>query len=352
MSRYGTTIGIIAALVVSFVVASLAARHSRPQPGAAPAALTQHNTDAPSPQTLDRDGAERHRAIRNADIVTVNDVVYATVEIPGADAPLELTMDTAFARQSDGAPMPVVVYIHGGGFRSGSKTDGRPFSAALARGGYFAASISYRLSDVAGYPAAVHDCKAAIRFLRANAEELAIDPNRIGVWGHSAGGHLAAYLAVTGNAPETHGEVGDHDEVSSAVACAVPISGIFDFSQIGNGGERMRYWLGEATGEQWQQRLRDASPISWVDADDPPMLLIHGTDDRLVQDSQSREFHAALQSDGVDASLKLVEGQGHIIRDRRVYLDALRFFDQHLGGAAAPARESQKDSPAVRDIPS
>ena len=86
---------------------------------------------------------------------------------------------------------------------------------------------------------------------------MAIDPKRIGVWGHSAGGHLAAYLALTGNAPETDGSVGGDSDVSSAIHCAVPISGIFDFSKIGNGGERMRYWLGTAQDEAWKTRLSE-----------------------------------------------------------------------------------------------
>ncbi len=346
MCRYCGVMWILAAMVTSFVAVSIGLNMGTP---AVDVRVASQNAQ---PQRATERAQQRQRALRNPEIITVDDVVYATVEVPGSQAPIDLTMDTAFARQSDGEPMPVVVYIHGGGFRSGSKSDGQMFNVALARGGYFAAAINYRLSDIAEYPAAVHDCKAAIRFLRSNAEELAIDPDRIGVWGHSAGGHLAAYLALTGNAEETHGTVGTNADTSSAVQCAVPVSGIFDFSEIGNGGERMRYWLGSAEGEAWTERLREASPISWVDSEDPPMLLIHGTEDRLVQAGQSETLHAKLQSDGVETRLRLVDDQGHIIRDRRVYMEAMQFFDKHLGGHAAQAGRSQRQSPQVRDIPS
>ena len=324
MCRHCGLMWIIAVLVVTFVSISVALHDSSQAPSILAAGQQQ---DAAQQQ--------RQRQAGDAapgDLVTVNDVVYATITNDDGST-IEMTMDTAFAKQSDGKPMPVVVYIHGGGFRSGNKSDGRAFSTVLASGGYFAATISYRLSDVAQFPAAVHDCKAAIRFLRANAKRLAIDPDRIGVWGHSAGGHLAAYLALTGNAPQTEGTVGTTG-VSSAVHCAVPISGVFNFANSGSGGERLRYWLGDATGDAWTARLRDASPISWVDAEDPPMLLIHGTADRTVPSAQSIDLHTKLGEAGVDALLQLVEGAGHTIRDRSVYNDAIEFMNKHLGGNA------------------
>jgi acetyl esterase/lipase len=266
-----------------------------------------------------------------------------------------LLLNAFFPRESGDDPLPAIIYIHGGGFTGGSRDIGNQYSALLALGGYFTVTIDYRLLGDAPFPAAIHDCKAAVRFLRANAEELGIDPARIGVWGHSAGGHLSAFLGTAGNAAETHGDIGEFDHADSNVNCVVDFFGPSDFtvlpqtSRVNEGpsgrgggpgeirlfGEQSKDW----SAEERATRLLDVSPIHWVDAHDPPFLIIHGTEDRVVPISQSDALHEALVAAGTASELVRVEGAGHGIREPGVLLQAAKFFDQHLGGSAAPVFE-------------
>lgn len=262
----------------------------------------------------------------------VRDVIYATAPTKDGGTK-ELLLDAYFPRQSGEEPLPAIVYIHGGGFVSGDKAIGRAFSIALAQGGYFTVTISYRLADEAPLPAAIKDCKAAVRFLRANAEDLGLDPERIGVWGHSAGGHLAAYLGVTGNAPETHGTIGEHDDASSAVACVVDFFGPTDFATMPL--ERANLVRPRLFGEgDHEKKMAHASPMTFVDANDPPFLIIHGTEDNLVPIEQSDRFALKLKDAGVKNELIRVEGAGHGINDQDVLMQVVRFFDTHLNGQA------------------
>ena len=130
-------------------------------------------------------------------------------------------------------PLPLVVWIHGGAWRSGDKKSGHQRIARFVETGKYAgASIAYRLSGEKIWPAQIHDCKAAIRWLRASAEKHNLDPDRIAVWGSSAGGHLVAMLAVAGNAGELEGKVGKHLDASSAVTCAVDYFGPTEFTEM------------------------------------------------------------------------------------------------------------------------
>jgi acetyl esterase/lipase len=284
------------------------------------------------------------------DVEAVRDVVYATATNDDGSTH-DLLMDTFFPKVSGDEPLPAIVYIHGGGWSQGSKEIGGPYSAMLASGGYFSASINYRLVQHARFPACMNDVKAAIRFLRANAEELGIDPDRIGVWGHSAGGHLSAYLGTTGNAPETHGDVGEHDDTAAHVACVVDFFGPADLSTLfnrrgrgGGGIDRVRRGLfGDGERNLIAETLRTSSPQAYVDSADPPFLIIHGTEDDLVPIDQSRAFHAALRAAGVTSELVEVEGAGHGIRDPEVLLKTAAFFDAHLGGDATGAMERLRE---------
>ncbi|MCS7032436.1 MAG: alpha/beta hydrolase, partial [Phycisphaerae bacterium] len=124
-------------------------------------------------------------------------------------------------------PLPVVVWIHGGGWSSGSKDN--PPAVRLTSQGYAVASINYRLTDSATFPAQIHDAKAAIRWLRAHADHYGLDPARIGVWGASAGGQLALLLGVGADVPELEGTLGEHRDQSSRVACVVDYFGTVEF---------------------------------------------------------------------------------------------------------------------------
>ena len=332
--------------------------------GASAQELSPQSTDVPAESTPPAASQKPlRRALENRppppdsripdSIELVRDVVYATAPIANNET-IELTFDAAFPKRTQDKPLPAVVYIHGGGWRMGSKDSGLRPSIALALGGYFACTIQYRLTDQATYPAAVHDCKAAIRFLRANAEHLGIDPNRIGVWGHSAGGHLSALLGTSGNSQVLDGSVGAPEvetTLSAAVHCVVDISGPTDLSRDVDDG-MISQWLGGPVRDN-PDRAKEASPLTYIDANDPPVLIIHGTEDRLVNiDRHSRVFETALREAGVAVELLEVKGGGHVISERRAYRRAAEFFDQHLGGNAATAIErtlGARDRQPVRE---
>lgn len=274
---------------------------------------------------------------------------YATVTINEGETEKDLLLDAYFPKQAGDERMPAIIYIHGGGYVAGAREMGRSFCAGLAQGGYFAVTISYRFAQETPLPAAMEDCKAAVRFLRANAEELGIDPDRIGVWGHSAGGHLAAFLAVTGNAPDTHGAVGTVG-VSSAVTCAVNFFGPADFTtmplrEINLSLERL-FGPGDIDGA-----VKAAGLPVHVDRDDPPILIIHGSADPIVPFSQSALLAKALDEAGVMHELIRVEGAGHNVTDPGVILRAMAFFDEHLGGRAAEVVRALMPNPPPQTAP-
>ena len=271
----------------------------------------------------------RRDAVGQAPVV-VRNVVYATAP-SGEGEPRPLLMDVAFPASSDG-PIPAVIYIHGGGWYSGDKADGSRFLEPLAMGGYLAVSINYRLVGDATWPAALHDCKAAVRFLRTHAEDLGIDPDRIGAWGHSAGAHLAALLGTSGNAPALEGSVGETG-VSSAVQCVVDVSGPTDLViALDHRSEgAFKQWLG-AEGDELRRLARQASPVTWIDGADPPCLIVHGQDDVVVPVEQATGYARALEQAGVSVRLVLLEDTGHSVGSSTAYRAMAAFLDEHLGG--------------------
>jgi acetyl esterase/lipase len=261
------------------------------------------------------------------------DVPYAATENPRQR--LDLYLPKRAANQK---PLPLVAFIHGGAFRAGDKRTGWPMIARLVTSGEYAgASIGYRLSGEVTWPAQIHDCKAAIRWLRANAKKYNIDPDRIGVIGTSAGGHLVAMLGTSGNVAELEGTLGEHRETSSRAACVVDEFGPTDFLAL-YGGHNMSpdnpeaQLIGGPLGGK-PDAARSASPIIFVSADDPPILVIHGTMDPAVAFNQSERFAAALKKAGVDVTFVRVEGAGHgNFRNPEVPRRVQLFFDKHLRG--------------------
>jgi acetyl esterase/lipase len=208
--------------------------------------------------------------------------------------------------RKDDKPLPVVVFIHGGAWQTGDKRGGYRMIAPLVESGeYIGVSVGYRLSGEAIWPAQIHDCKAAIRWLRANAKKYNLDPNRIGVTGTSAGGHLVAILGTTGAVPELEGTLGEHVKESSRVQCVVDQFGPTDLLAMGgshnNPNSPESKLVGGAIQEN-KEAARNASPTSYVSKDDPPFLLIHGTNDRTVPFNQSELLHEALKKVGVEPS--------------------------------------------------
>jgi len=266
-----------------------------------------------------------------------SDIVYARVG--GRDLHLNLTV---LAVQPS-KPRPAVIWVHGGGWNAGDYHDSFAGAFGLTEMGYVTGSIEYRLSQEAKYPAQIHDCKAAIRFLRANAGKYGIDPNRIGVWGGSAGGHLVALLGTTGGIKALEGDEGNLG-YSSRVQAVCDLFGPTDFSESG-----IKEFLpviatlldqllgGLARNNKGLARL--ASPVEFVSKDDPPFLILHGDEDPLVPLSQSETLYNALKRVGADVKLVKVKHAGHGFGEKEnepsfaeIKKMVQEFFREKLGG--------------------
>ncbi|MDJ0522530.1 MAG: alpha/beta hydrolase fold domain-containing protein [Planctomycetota bacterium] len=256
------------------------------------------------------------------------DLTYATV------GSKELKLDLYRPENATGKE-PLVVWIHGGGWRRGNKRNCQ--LRWMTEHGYAVASIQYRLSGEAIWPAQIHDCKGAIRWLRANASRLGFDATRVGVGGSSAGGHLAALLGTSGGVAALEGTVGGNADQSSRVQAVYDQFGPADFSTMGRGGGAVGQLLGGAPAEK-PEAARLASPTSHVTQDDPPFLIAHGARDRLVPLDQSRRLTALLEKAGVPVTLRVYEEAGHggPAFGRQSHRAIVRaFFDQHLKGATS-----------------
>jgi acetyl esterase/lipase len=245
----------------------------------------------------------------HADLIVAREVVYASAD--GYD----LTLDIARPRGLS-APVPAIVHIHGGGWRGGKKNINEAEYYAMA--GFVGVSINYRLSGVAIFPAGVQDCKAAIRWLRANAAEYRIDADRIGVIGGSAGGHLAALLGTSGGDPYLEGNLGNA-EYSSRVQCVVDHWGPTDFLRMDDVPGRIVHLGPDSPEAQWlggqitglEEQVKRANPITYIDAADPPVLIVHGEKDPTVIINQSELLYAALQRAGVETEFVRVRNAAH-----------------------------------------
>jgi acetyl esterase/lipase len=250
---------------------------------------------------------------------------------PG-DVPLPLNLARPAAA---GAPRPAVLCIHGGGLTHGSRTSYDRLCLELATRGYVAATIDYRLVPKHPFPAAIHDAKAAVRWLRANAGRLGIDPKRIGATGQSAGGYLALFLGLTPDVPRFEGSGGNPDQ-SSAVTCLVDVCGptdlVSDWETSEDGTSLLPLWFGGPL-ETHRAAYIEGSPLSWVTPAAAPTLCIHGTADRLVAHEQSAWLVERLKKVGVEAEILTLEGAGHGFKDAdrdRANAALLSFFDKHL----------------------
>ena len=229
-----------------------------------------------------------------------------------------LTMHILRPSPRPAAAMPVLVWIFGGAFRMGSKDSGVERLAPLVPRGYVGACVEYRLSQEATFPAQVQDCKCAIRYLRAHADELGIDPDRIGAWGASAGGYLVAMLGVTQDVPELEGDGGWAD-TSSRVQAVCDFFGPTDFLQMDRAGGEMVHNAPDSPESQLiggpiqehPDLVARANPITYVRAGAPPFLIVHGDRDPLVPFNQSELLEAALRRVGADVRLVKLGGAGH-----------------------------------------
>ena len=267
----------------------------------------------------------------------IPDTIQASLDLPYAatDNPRQrLDLLLPKTPKSD-KPLPVVAYIHGGAWQEGDKRGGIGVVVPLvASGEYAGVSIGYRLTGEAIWPAQIEDCKAAIRWLRANAKKYNLDPDRIGVTGGSAGGHLVAMLGTSGDVSSLEGSVGEHTDLSSKVACVVDQFGPADLLTMGgwhDGPNSPEARLIGGAVQENKEKARAASPITYISKDDPPFMIIHGTNDQVVPYSQSEELLAALNKAGVEAVLIPVEGAGHgNFGTPEVPRRMKQFFDLHL----------------------
>lgn len=212
-------------------------------------------------------------------------------------------------------PHPLVLYIHGGGWMGGHTRQSGAFAdfpkvlASLAAEGFTVASLEYRLSAEARFPAQLQDSNAALRFLRAHAADYKIDPTKAGVWGGSAGGHLTALTAVTcRNTALDPAAAND-----GCVQAAVTWYGVYDFAGMAatpDGNAAGLRLLG-CEGTCPPDRIRSVSPVTYIDAKDPPFLLIHGEDDKTVPVAQSHLGEAALRKAGVPVEAIYIPGVDH-----------------------------------------
>ena len=203
-------------------------------------------------------------------------------------------------------PLPVILYVHGGGWQGGDKSNGPAFRFAAK--GYAVASMNYRFSQHATFPAQIYDCKAAVRWLRANARKYGLDADHIGAWGGSAGGHLVALLGTTAGVKELEGP-GGNEEQSSRVQAVVDWFGPTDFLTVGAKETRTQLLGGDP--QTNKEKALKASPMTYVSKDAAPFLIMHGDEDQTVPIAQSETFAAALKKAGADATFVVIKGGKH-----------------------------------------
>jgi acetyl esterase/lipase len=271
-------------------------------------------------------------------VIPSNVIVERDVEY-GKAGERSLKLDIIRPKQASENPRPVIVWIHGGGWMGGDKASGLGNLVRFAASGnYFCASVGYRLSGEAIWPAQIHDCKAAIRWLKANAKKYNFDPEKIGIWGSSAGGHLVSLLGVSANVKELDGDCGSPKQ-SSRVACVVDFCGPSDFLSIAKvkatAGRAAYGPVSRLLGgpvEEKKDAAKAASPVTYVSMDASPFLIVHGTADATVPLAQAEVLYAALKKAGVDATFVKMEGGGHGIGGPEIQKRVHAFFEKHLRG--------------------
>ena len=273
--------------------------------------------------------------------------VEAKLDLPYADTdnPRQ-RLDLYLPKERKGEkPLPVIVFIHGGGWRAGDKASGAGNVMRFVEAGeYVGVSVGYRLTNEVQWPAQIHDCKAAIRWVKAHAKEHNLDATKIGVWGSSAGGHLVSMLGTSGDVKELEGAVGKHLDQDSRVTCVVNYFGPENFLTM----IRQSSTIDRTKGRDYPEALllggsvpereavaKEASPVTHVSAGDAPFLTVHGTKDPLVPFAQGEEIHAALKQVNVPSILQQMTNGGHGFRHADLDQRVKQFLDLHLRGIPA-----------------
>jgi pectinesterase len=269
--------------------------------------------------TANPEGAQIRRALPDS-VKVERDIVYATY------GERKVMLDLYLPKQPSTAKIPCIVVIHGGGWRSGDKTRFAAIAGHLAEQGFAAACIGYRLLPEVEFPAPIVDCKAAVRWVRTNAAQHGIDPDRIGAIGGSAGGHLVAMLGTSDKEPKLEGP-GGNPGISSRVQAVVAMATPADMSKF---AERTKID---------KDLVTLISPVTHVSKDSAPVLLLHGTKDNLVPMAQSELLLSLYQKAGAHAELFKVEGAPHAFWNGQWFDDTMKrsvdFFRKQLGAANA-----------------
>jgi len=295
----------------------------------------------------------------SAPVHSISDVVYAR------HGGHPLLLDILRPEPVPPEPMPIIIWIHGGGWSYGDKRD-TPHRF-LAEHGFFCVSLNHRPSSERIFPAQIHDVKAAVRWLRAHAEEYRVDAAHIGVWGHSSGGHLAALLGTSAGVPELESatEHEHRDGSSSGVQAVVAVSAPSDFLQLGSPFEQPDLPIARFVGGPLREReatVRTANPITHIRDSVPPFLIVHGERDEAVPIRQAELLHEALKRTGAEVTFVRVEDAGHYLaarpdpqrkqgaasmHDQTVGMltadlerTILAFFDRHLRPSSCVVRQA------------
>ncbi|MEM8954902.1 MAG: alpha/beta hydrolase fold domain-containing protein [Verrucomicrobiota bacterium] len=277
------------------------------------------------------------------DVRILNDLPYANNDNP------RQSLDLYLPKKPATDSLPLLVFIHGGGWRAGSKDGAARRLAPFLKGGeYAAASINYRLTDEAHWPAQIHDCKAAIRYLRAHSLKHGIDPERIAVWGTSAGGHLVAMLGVSQGVKGLEGTIGNHIDESSAVQAVINYFGPSELLTMDDHPGTMTHNATDSPEalliggpiQENKSKSKNASPVTHAGENDAPTLIVHGTEDPLVPFAQSETLDQILDSAGVESILITVDGGGHGKGFPPSLTKTIRdFLDYHLQDADITVKE-------------
>jgi acetyl esterase/lipase len=222
----------------------------------------------------------------------------------------------------------LLIWIHGGGWKHGSKSTINPTFIRLVTEGYATASIDYRLLGLDSHPAQIHECKAAIRWLRAHAEKYGYDASKIGVGGGSAGGHLALLLGLSSGVKNLEGTIGNNLDQSTQVQAIVDLFGPSALVRFAKTSRRFKYKY-----KQDSDFLNSASPVTYLSNDDPPILILHGDKDNVVPLAQSEYLHKRYQATGLDSELYIIKGAAHGGRqfsDKTRHALIKTFLDKHI----------------------
>ena len=288
------------------------------------------------------------------DVTAFRDLAYVT------DGHEQQKLDLYVPEKADG-PLPLIIWIHGGGWTAGSKDGCPPRGGGYAQRGYAVASIDYRLSGDAIFPAQIEDCKAAVRWLRAHAMEYNVDPDHFAAWGSSAGGHLVALLGTSDHTKEF--DVGEHLDQSSRVQAVCDYFGPTDLLQMDSHAlpdARLKHDApnspeSQLIGGPIQERKVEAAranPITYITKGAPPFLIVHGDKDLLVPHHQSELLYEALKAAGVQVRFHTLEGAGHGdgFGGKELATIVSGFFDRHLKSGPAESHAplaSATQGPAV-----